>query len=185
MKSIINIASLVLALVFGSFSMSAQAVITAGMNSTQVQAQITAMLTQTDPATGQPYTLMSLAQAAQAAGIGADTFTTAAIGASVVSTTAVYTAITVWGQSSAALVVSAAVTAVPGNAGAIVSMALATAPTQTNIQSAAIAAGGDPAVINAATASGGTIVGGAQQASTGAGTGLVVAPLICSGVSKC
>lgn len=189
MKNIVNMSSLLLALVLGFSSMSAQAVITAGMNAAQVQAEITAMLAPgvTDPATGQPYTLMSLAQSAQAVGISADTFTTAAISASVISTTVVYTAITVWGQAAAPLVVSAAVAAVPANAGAIVAMALQVAPSipQATIQGVAIAAGGDPAVVNAATAAGGAAAGAAAGAAGGAGTGLTVAPLICSGVSKC
>lgn len=191
MKSIINIASLVFALALGLFSLSAQAAFTGTMTDAQVQAEITAMLAQTDPATGQPYSLVQVAQAAQAAGVTPASFTTAAVSGSVVSTTAVYTAITVWGQSAAPAVVSAAIVAAPASAGAIVSMALQVAPAQiTAIQTAGVAAavqvGVSPTVVTTATAAGGAAAGAAAgTANAAGGTGVTVAPLICSGVSRC
>lgn len=170
MKKIINIGSLMLALALGIFSISAEAAFTNNMSAVQIQAEISAMLAQTDPATGQQYSLIDVATAAKTAGITADMFTSAAIRSGVQTPVSVFTAITVWGEASAPTVVNAAVAAAPLQAVEIVKMALALAPTQSvDITSAAISAGADPTAILAATAAGSPAVGLAQTAASAAG----------------
>ncbi len=167
-----------LALTLGIFSFSAQAAFNAGMTQTQVQAEISVMLSQTNPRTGQPYSLMDVANAAKTAGVEAGEFTSAVIAAGTNPVVAVTAAITAWGQAAAPAIAAAAITAAPGATSEVIRVANALAPDQTQaITTAALAVPGvDPAVVLAATAAGpateGTIAAlTAAAAAPGGGAG--------------
>ncbi len=167
-----------LALALGIFSISVQAAFNAGMTPAQVQAEISAMLSQTNPQTGKPYSLVDVANAAKTAGVEAGEYTSAVIAAGTNPAVAVTAAIAAWGQADAPAITAAAIAAAPSAVSEVIRVANALAPDQTQaITTAALAVPGvDPATVLAATAAGpaaaGTIAAlTAAAAAPGGGAG--------------
>ncbi len=178
MFNLMNLRAALLALVLGLFSISAQADFTSGMSVEQIQSEIQAMLTKTNPATGKLYSLIDVGNAAKAAGITAGQFTAASIGEGTLPALAVTASIIVWGDASAPEVVTAALTASPKSATDVVSVANGLAPDQSNnIVTAALSVPTvNPADVTAATAAGpaapGTLAAlTAAAAAAGGGAG--------------
>ena len=160
MSRLPRITAALLALAVSAVSVNAEAAFSSGMNQAQIQAEITGMLSQTNPATGKAYTLVEVGSAMKAAGYTAAVFTTDSILRGSGASAVVSAAITVWGTNSAPEIAGAAVAAAPTQAGSIVSEATGAAPTQVAaIQTAAINAGADPTVVLAASAAGGPAAG--------------------------
>ncbi len=157
------------------FSATASADFTSGMSQDQVSTEVASMLGKTNPTTNKPYTLLDVAQAAKAAGITAEMFTTASIAEGSSAPQVTTAAIATWGIDSASQISVAAANAAPGQVDAIVTAAATVAPTKSNDIVAAITAlpqfAGQTQAIQTAAANGVLASGGATGAGGAPGGG--------------